>query len=255
MTRHQIHSLFDLFSTVAMGLAAVAVVWHMFWRPDPSVGPESDPRVAVEDLRDRNLTTTIDGTFTKGNKNASIVLIEFGDFQCPFCARYAQETFGELERAFVARGTVQYAFRNFPLESLHSAALPAARAAECAGRQGRFWEMRALLYAKQTELDKQIWLSEAAELGLVIDQFQTCLLSELDPKIRADLEEGRRLGVASTPTFLIGQKSADGTVRLLSMIRGARPYAVFDDALGEYLKTQAALLEEPSSVHGWAIRR
>ena len=232
MVKPVLRSIVDLVSTLAMALAAVVLLWRTFYSsPQLEEATGGNVRVAVEDVSERQLTTSLKGVATKGDESASLVVLEFGDFQCPFCGRFARDTFGELDRDFIVTRKIQYAFRNFPLEQLHSSALGAARAGQCAAVQGRFWEMRGFLYGNQARLTEQIWLRPPHDLGLETAAFERCLAAADEKNIREDIEEGSRLGVVSTPTFLVGRRGPDQTVHLMRKIRGAHPLKVFEDVL------------------------
>jgi protein-disulfide isomerase len=157
-----------------------------------------------------------------------VALIEFSDFQCPFCGQYTRETYGNLQRDFVDTGRVEYVFRHFPIEAAHPLAFKAAEAAECALEQGKFWEMHDRLFADQMALSGEDLIAHANRIALSESQFTTCLNGSGARKVKEDQAEGIRLGVTSTPTFLIGEIRPDGrTIRLARRIRGARPYETF----------------------------
>jgi protein-disulfide isomerase len=179
-----------------------------------------------------NLTTSLPKTTLGNGGTAKIALIEFSDFQCPFCGRYARETFPTLRKDFVDTGTVTYAYRHFPLSQIHALARDAGTAAICAGTHGLFWQMHERLFADQQALAKDNLVADAIGLGLDRDQFSTCLGTPA-AILDEDLAEGQRLGVASTPTFLIGLVQADGRVRVTSRIHGAQAIAVFRSTLEE----------------------
>jgi protein-disulfide isomerase len=160
-----------------------------------------------------------------------MVLIEYLDFQCPFCAKHASETFDQIERDFIADGRVQYVFRNYPIQQIHPAALPAAKAASCARVQDRYFEMRSHLFANQAMLPKIDWSSVATDVGLEGAKFRECLENLGTSAIDAEIREAGRLGVQSTPTFLLGRRDRSGAVQLSSRLSGAAPYAVFKEAL------------------------
>jgi protein-disulfide isomerase len=239
MNRDRIRWTLDVMSTTAMVLAAAALAWNIF--RDAAPRSSASDRPVFEDLRDSRLSTSVDKLFTKGNMDAPLILIEFSDFECPFCNRFMQETLPKLERDFVSTGKVRYALRNFPLERIHPSSLSAAQAAECAGHQGRFWEMRSLLYANQgglqTFIETLVSQDHPTALGLQATAFRDCLAESDESAIRADIDEGSRLGVVSTPTFLVGERGLDGEVSVLGRIRGALPYAVFSDALNGLLQS------------------
>src|SRR4051794_7424651 len=96
---------------------------------------------------------SIQGAPARGSADAKVVVIEYSDFQCPYCGKFARETFANVEQKYIAPGRVRYVFRNFPLDESHPKAFKAADAAECANQQGKFWEMHAQLFANQQALD------------------------------------------------------------------------------------------------------
>jgi protein-disulfide isomerase len=161
----------------------------------------------------------------RGSPNAPLTLIEFSDYQCPYCARHFAETYPQIERDFIATGKLRYVVAEFPIPSLHPLALKAAEAARCAREQDRFWDMHARLFANQRQLEP--WAAHAQALGLDTERFLACLDSG---KYAADIQhnaaEAQRGGVSSTPTFLLGLASGD-TVRATRRLRGAAPYAAF----------------------------
>ena len=223
-------ALLDLLVTVAMGIAAVLLIWRTLGAPTSSRERLSP---AVEEVASAELVTTIEGAPTLGSLSAPVVLIEYSDFECPYCARHAAESFEWIERDFVTKGQVQYVFRNFPIETLHPSAVTAARLAHCADRQNKFWEMRRHLFATQGQgrLEDANRVEIASNLGLSPDRFQECVSRESMFKVESDKAEGVRLGVSSTPTFLVGRRVSRDSVRLLQRLRGAARYSLFRDLL------------------------
>ena len=144
----------------------------------------------------------------QGNPNAAIELIEYGDYQCPYCwkaypiVKKLQEQLGDK---------LKFSFRNFPLAKIHPNAMMAATASEAAAIQGKYWEMHDLLYEKHKRLGKEALMSYAAELKLDTEQFERDMLSEaLTEKVEAEFLGGIRSGVNATPTFFInGEKYTD----------------------------------------------
>jgi protein-disulfide isomerase len=180
-----------------------------------------------------NVRITIPKATLKGAKQAKVVLIEFSDFQCPFCGVYARNTAPAIHKEFVNSGKILYGFRNFPLTHIHSFAMPAGRAALCAGDQHQFWPMHDRLFENQKALDIPDLLTHADQLGLDRTQFNQCLDSKL---LNEDMAEAKLASVTSTPTFLIGLGQSDGTVRVLSRIRGSQSLSTFRTALQEALR-------------------
>src|SRR5688572_29250224 len=146
MTRFK--SAVEIATNLALAAAAVTLVWHLLRSsPTPRAG---EARAAVEDVESKELSIALSAAYRKGAPDAEIVLLEFSDYQCPYCGKYANETFGQIDDAFVATNRVQYAFHNYPLSN-HADAIPAAVAAECSGEQGKYWEMHDRLFAKQAD--------------------------------------------------------------------------------------------------------
>ena len=193
------------------------------------VTPEAPP------LKDVVIGTA--GAASLGSAEAKVVLIEFSDYQCVFCVRYANDTFWQLVKKYVSTGKIQYVYRNFPLNEAHPLAAKAAEAAECAGDQGKYWEAHERLFRSQQTLDSKPLLQEAASLEMDGLKFRECLDSgKSASKVKADVAEGMKLGVNATPTFFFGYRDdKDPTkVRALKMLTGAQPEMSFTQIL-EYL--------------------
>ncbi len=173
------------------------------------------------------------GAPMKGRADAKLVVLEFSDFQCPFCGRYTRETLQQIERDYVDTGKAKYVFRNFPLERIHPLALRAAEAADCARTQGKFWEMHTRLFADQQALAEPDLTKTAQAVGLNMGTFTQCLASQLisPARIRQDQTEGSRAGVTGTPTFFLGTMTKDGKLHPLRRLVGAQPYAAFKTAI------------------------
>jgi protein-disulfide isomerase len=162
----------------------------------------------------------------RGNAKAQVMIVEFSDFQCPYC--------GQVEstlKSILAKhaDTVALAFRDMPLTQIHPMAMGAAEAARCAGEQGKFWEMHDLLFADQGGLDKNGLESKAQKLGMDQKQFDSCLSGEkYKPQIQQDSQEGMRAGVSGTPGFFI-----NGV-----FISGAQQESTFEKMIQEQLTAQ-----------------
>lgn len=238
MTRQaasRVRSGLDLFVTLASGIAAVLLIWRLLSGATAPAAPSSRSTLPIEDITSADIVVNVEGAHSLGLNTAPLVLMEFSDFECPFCAKFARETFPQVEREFVRTGRAQYVTKHFPLEQLHPSALMAAQTAECAARQGRFWDMRKTLFSIQTKLDQADWARIASELDLDFKSFDQCVRAEPASGIDADRAEGRRLGVQSTPTFLIGQRDSVGEVKLLRRVRGAVPFETMRDTLKRLL--------------------
>jgi len=160
-----------------------------------------------------------------GEEKAKVTIVEFSDFQCPYCARYTTETFPQIEKDYIKTGKVRYIFHNYPL-TFHQYAQKAAEAAECAGNQGKFWEMHDKMFEIQEKLTVADLKAYATSLGLNSSEFASCLDSgTLKDKVQADLDLGQSVGVEGTPAFFINGK----------LVAGAMPYENFQSMIEEEL--------------------
>ena len=153
-----------------------------------------------------NVTQVLSEDWTKGLPEASVVLIEYGDYQCPACASY-HPIVEQLAKAFPEDLKVVY--RHYPLINIHPNAFAASQAAEAAGNQGKFWELHNMLYERQTQWSGEgnprgKFIELAEELSLDIDQFKSDMnSSETGDKVSADMIVGNKIGINSTPTFIL----------------------------------------------------
>ena len=159
----------------------------------------------------------------RGPANAPVEIIEFSDFQCPYCARVVptlarlQETFGDQ---------IKLVFRDFPLTSIHPQAYQAAEAAECAFAQGKFWEFHDRVFANPRALALDDLKGHAAALGLDLAAFTSCVEEgQARPHVDADLEAGQALGISATPAVFINGR----------FVSGAQPYEVFEAIIQDEL--------------------
>jgi protein-disulfide isomerase len=140
-----------------------------------------------------------------GNRTSKVVVVEFSDFQCPFCAE-AAPVVEELRQEYGQR--VEFLFKHF---ALHKNSEKAAEASECARDQGKFWEYHDLLFANQDSLDLDSLKSRASEIGLDRQMFDKCLDSgEKYALVRADYQQAVQLGIPGTPTFFVNDKVIQG---------------------------------------------
>jgi protein-disulfide isomerase len=175
-------------------------------------------------LRPPSVKVAYDPARVKGeNTEAPVTIVEFSDFQCPFCKK-SESTLNDLLAKY--RGLVKLAYMDFPLKEIHPEAQKAAEAARCAGEQGKFWEYHDALYADQTKLKGADLLATARTLNLDEKSFRSCLDSgKFASKIQADLGEGQKVGVAGTPGFFI-----NGV-----FLSGAQPQAEFEKIIDTQL--------------------
>ncbi len=193
---------------------------------DMGVGASTAPENGEEDTELSEpsapaLEVSADDDPVLGDADAPVTIVEFSDFQCPFCKKANDEALKEVKEKYVQTGKVKLVYRDFPLE-FHPEAEPAALAAECADEQGKFWEYHDLLFANQASLSDANYKKWAQELGLDTEQFNGCYkgLKYLD-EMRADMSDGQKYGVSGTPAFFVNGK----------LLTGAQPYAAFEQEI------------------------
>jgi protein-disulfide isomerase len=175
-------------------------------RPDPS----------------RRYAVSTSGSPIKGDPDAKLAIVEFSDFQCPFCSRVAP-TLAQIEEEYGDQ--VRIVFKHLPL-SMHPKAPAAHAAAEAAHRQGRFWEMHDRIFAEQQAMSPEKYLDYAREIGLDIEQFQQDIASaDVKQRIEADTAEASKLGVSGTPAFFVNGR----------FLSGAQPFSAFKALIDEEL--------------------
>ena len=171
------------------------------------------------------------GAFMIGDPNAPITIVEYTDYQCPFCTRHFQETWPQLKENFVDTGDVYYVLKDFPLTSIHPQAVKAGEAARCAGVQDAYLEMHDVLFDRQSEWSgnptaENIFVGYAVDLGLDAEPFMDCLSSgEMETAVIDNMNEGASFGVSGTPAFFING----------ILVSGALPYESFEQGLNGML--------------------
>ncbi len=186
---------------------------------------------------------SLDGEPRMGNADARIGIVEFSDYECPFCRSFYAQTFPKLMKEYVDTGIVQFIRKDLPLTKIHPQALPAALAASCAGSQGKYWEMHRTLFANQGRLGPALYSDLARNLGLDEEKFSACLKDPAqEQKILRDVAEAKRLNINGTPSFVLGRIEGD-TVRVLRVARGAPGFEAFAqeiEKLRKQINTDAA---------------
>ena len=158
---------------------------------------------------------------------ASVTIIEFSDFECPFCERYAQQTHSRLLETY--GGQIRFVYKDFPITGLHTNAFPAAVAAQCAREQDAFWPFHDLLFSGELSLAQESYMSFAERLDLDMISFSLCLEDErYTDSVQGDFDYGIELGVTSTPTFFING---------IALV-GAQPFELFAQIIDYELAAQ-----------------
>ena len=178
-------------------------------------------------IRAQGQDTDLLAARSKGRRDAPITVVEMSDFQCPYCRKFAIETWATIDREYVATGKVRWIFVNFPLTEIHPNAAAAAELAMCSAKRGKFWPMHDLLYAHQDQWAPlhepgQFLLTLADSLRIPRDSMVACVNSgEMRDLVQKDANTAARIGARSTPSFLI-----EG-----ALLSGAYPPEVFRHVL------------------------
>lgn len=219
----------------AIILAGVLVAGAVVYTSSPKV---SSPRgtAAVSESAGAVVTENLaDDDPVLGNPEAPVTVVEFSDFQCPFCRRFYATTLPAIKEQYVKTGKVKFVYRDFPLTSIHDMAQKYAEGAECADEQGKFWVMHDKIFDEQekqgsgtvfdyTAADVKRW---AREIGLGGAQFDECLDSgKYSGEVEEDFADGQKAGVSGTPGTLVNGR----------LIQGAVPFAQFQAIIEEELR-------------------
>lgn len=216
------------------GLAAGYLVWGAREAPVPEIVQaevresdmvEAETQPALETLQ--RVSVSPDDDPYHGPQNAPVTIIEFSDFECPYCAHFYRDTLVPLLETFPEQ--VRFVYRDFPLVNIHPNARPAAEAAQCAFAQGKFWEFHHGIFQNQSRLGNVLYLELAAELGMDQAAFEQCITSgQFVDEVTGDFDAARKLGVTGTPTFFINGRP----------MVGAQPLEVFVAIVEEELGAQ-----------------
>ncbi len=175
-------------------------------------------------------TVKLNTEITLGDPDAKLAIIEFTDYQRPYCARHNQSVLPAIKKQLIETGKAKYAMYDFPL-GFHAQAKPAAIAARCAGEQGKYWQMHDVLFKRQRELGPNLFQSAARNLTLDEAAFSDCLR---DPVVAATVDSnfdyGGQLGVSGTPKFFVG-KVKDNVMTDVIVINGAQGFSAFSSAI------------------------
>jgi len=179
-------------------------------------------------------TVNLEGVPMLGSKDAPLTIVEYTDYQCPFCQRFHVTSFAELKKNYIDTGKVRFYSRDLPLD-FHPNAMRAAMAARCAGEQGQFWKLRDMMGANPDKLDMDHIAGFAADLKLDTKTFRACVESEkYKNAIQTDVLEAMKVGAQGTPTFVLGKSTPEGVEG--EVMEGAMPFPTFDQKLKELQK-------------------
>ena len=168
-----------------------------------------------------DMKALVDDDAVKGDQDAPVTIVEWSDYECPFCGRFYSETEKLIDEQYVKTGKVKFVYRDFPLP-FHTNAQKAAEAAECAGEQGKYWDMHDAIFEQGVQGGVAGFKQYAKNLGLNTAKFDTCLDSgAMTKETQKDLADGSAMGIQGTPGFIINGK----------LISGAQPFSVFKQVI------------------------
>ena len=181
-------------------------------------------------------TMSVAGELFRGNAAAPLAIIEYADFECPFCRRFHRDTYPQIGDAYVKTGKVRYFYRDLPLP-FHQSALPAARAARCAAEQGKFWQMHDSLFAQDDSLTVSEIHRRAEQLGIDATKLDACVASDRSAGvIQQSMNDAAKMRIGGTPTFLIGTIAPNGNVvSVKATVMGAQPFDAFKSTIDALL--------------------
>ena len=194
-----------------------------------------DSKIVTEVAKRRKKTPTPNEVSLKsgisfGSDSAKIAIVEFTDYECPFCARHSKSVFPQIKEKLIKTGKVKYVMYDFPL-GFHKKAKSASIAARCAGKQGKYWEMHDLIFNNQRKLNEQQYLISAKSLNLNQSSFKECLKDKSVSKtVESNITYGTKLGVLGTPRFYVGKIKGD-VITNIKVISGAQAYSSFSNAI------------------------
>jgi len=218
---------------LAVTLLNAFATYKLYKKIDSLQIPAAATSAAPEPVR--MVDVSIDDDAAKGDENAPVTIVEFTDYECPFCGRYVEQTYPQILEKYVETGKVKLIVRDYPL-NFHPQAQKAAEAAECAGEQDNYWGMHDKLFANQASLSVDNYRDWAGEIGLDRARFDECLDSgAMAEEVEQDHADGLAYGVSGTPVFFINGR----------MLSGAKPFAAFDAAIQEALQNKATSVPNP----------
>jgi protein-disulfide isomerase len=182
--------------------------------------PQSNPDTSVETPQVVRYDIPVDDDPILGSEDAPITIVEFSDYECPYCRQWHSEVYSQLIDTYGDQ--IRFVYRDFPLESIHANAKPAAEAANCANEQGVFWDYHDKLFSNELGLSPEAYQGYASQLGMDEEAFQECIESDrYQQEVQSDFDFAAELGIRSTPTFFINGIA----------VVGAQPFEIFQEVI------------------------
>lgn len=215
----------DRFWKITTVVLIVLLAFFVLRNENSTAGPTGGAALDQPTAPAEKVEVSLDDDTVLGSKNAPVTIVEFSDYQCPFCKRFHDDTFGQLKTKYIDTGKVKFVYRDFPL-GFHVNAQKAAEAAECAGEQGKYYEMHEAIFAKSQADGTGIAPADlkviAKSIGLDSSKFDKCLDSgAMSAEVQKDLRDGSSYGVQGTPAFFVNGQ----------LISGAQPFSAFEQVI------------------------
>src|ERR1035438_3606904 len=192
---------------------------------------QAKPAAPQEEAPIKARLTDLSGVSMLGSKSAPLTIVEYTDYQCPFCQRFHVTAFAELKKAYIDTGKVRFFSKDMPLD-FHPNAMRAAMAARCAGEQGKFWELRDTMGANPNSLDMEHIVNFASNLKIDTAALRACIDGgKYKERVQTDVLEAMKIGASGTPTFIVGKSVGNGVDG--ELLIGAMPFQMFDVKLKE----------------------
>ena len=231
-------------SGVILPLVAVAISLVVWFRTNQELDVlRESQRTLIQEVAALKKSPVLDltGNPTKGAEDAVVILVEFSDYECPYCVRHFQQTMPQIEERYIKTGKIRYVFRDFPVDQLHPEAIRAHEAAQCAGEQGKFWDLHSRLFSAAGTHTPPLLEQRATEAGLDLTAYRACVASgRTTAAIRANAALAIDLGANGTPAFFVGIRDrATNQMQVAEAISGAQSFAVFVQVIDAVMKQAA----------------
>jgi protein-disulfide isomerase len=239
--KQELRSLREAQEAAAKDVEAIRTMLQQAMGPRPAGSPPGAPPTGATPAKPGAALHVV-GRPSKGNPHASVTVLEYSDYGCPYCGQYVADVYRQIDRDYIKTNKINYVFKNYPIAQLHPTSINAHKAAACAGDQGQYWEMHDKLFTDQRNFTLDRFVESAGTLKLDAAAFRACVAStKHDDLIQQDIDEARAGGVQGTPVFVLALTDPNGqAVTPTRVIVGAQPYAAFTEAIDALLAQAAA---------------
>ncbi|CAN5849758.1 thioredoxin domain-containing protein [soil metagenome] len=233
LLKRQVQELRDQQAQMQRELTAIKTFLQSIMEQARGKGAAQEPE--VPGLVGASVPTA--GEPVMGSASAKVTIMEVSDYQCPFCKRQVLQTFPQIDAEYIKTGKVQYMFVDYPIAQLHPTAARSHEAANCAGEQGKYWQMHVSLFTSPIAKDDAALVAQAKSVGLDAARLQSCLASgKYAESVQASVRRMEQLGIAGTPMVLIGLTPPPGQpMKIVKFVYGAQSFQAFKAAIDSVL--------------------